>query len=237
MKKIIEIIKKKWLRDTFLTILLIAIIFAVYFLINWGVEKLNVSDIDLTKNKIYSLSESSNTKLKDVDKEVTIQLINMSNYNYLIDFANKYTQINKNIKIERIDDITTRPDIMSKYNIESSDNKIIFTSGDRNTTLELTDLYKYDYTTYEQIDVTEEAFTNAIIEVTIEDKPNVYFLEGHNTYSSEYFQGIKEDISAESNEVNTLNILTTGSIPENCDCLVITTLQDDLSEMEKDKIV
>ena len=68
-------------------------------------------------------------------------------------------------------------------------------------------------------------------------KPNVYFLEGHNTYSSEYFQGIKEDISAESNEVNTLNILTTGSIPENCDCLVITTLQDDLSEMEKDKIV
>ena len=148
MKKIIEIIKKKWLRDTFLTILLIAIIFAVYFLINWGVEKLNVSDIDLTKNKIYSLSESSNTKLKDVDKEVTIQLINMSNYNYLIDFANKYTQINKNIKIERIDDITTRPDIMSKYNIESSDNKIIFKSGDRNTTLELTDLYKYDYTTY-----------------------------------------------------------------------------------------
>ena len=237
MKKIIEIIKKKWLRDTFLTILLIAIIFAVYFLINWGVEKLNVSDIDLTKNKIYSLSESSNTKLKDVDKEVTIQLINMSNYNYLIDFANKYTQINKNIKIERIDDITTRPDIMSKYNIESSDNKIIFTSGDRNTTLGLTDLYKYDYTTYEQIDVTEEAFTNAIIEVTIENKPNVYFLEGHNTYSSEYFQGIKEDISAESNEVNTLNILTTGSIPENCDCLVITTLQDDLSEMEKDKIV
>ena len=161
----------------------------------------------------------------------------MSNYNYLIDFANKYTQINKNIKIERIDDITTRPDIMSKYNIESSDNKIIFTSGDRNTTLGLTDLYKYDYTTYEQIDVTEEAFTNAIIEVTIEDKPNVYFLEGHNTYSSEYFQGIKEDISAESNEVNTLNILTTGSIPENCDCLVITTLQDDLSEIEKDKIV
>ena len=43
MKKIIEIIKKKWLRDTFLTIILVAIIFAVYFLINFGVEKLNVS--------------------------------------------------------------------------------------------------------------------------------------------------------------------------------------------------
>ena len=133
MKKIIEIIKKKWLRDTFLTILLIAIIFAVYFLSNWGVEKLNVSDIDLTTNKIYSLSESSNTKLKDIDKEVKIELINLSNYNYLIDFANKYTQINSNITVEQIDDLTSRPDIMNKYSMQSSDSAIIFISGERET--------------------------------------------------------------------------------------------------------
>lgn len=237
MKKIIEIIKKKWLRDTFLTILLIAIIFAVYFLINWGVEKLNVSDIDLTTNKIYSLSESSNTKLKDIDKEVKIELINLSNYNYLIDFANKYTQINSNITVEQIDDLTSRPDIMNKYSMQSSDSAIIFISGERETILSLSDLYTYDYTTYEQIDITEEAFTNAIIEVTIEEKPNIYFLEGHNTYSSEYFQILKQDISAESNEVGSVNILVNGSIPEDCDCLIITTLKEDLTQMEKDKII
>lgn len=237
MKKIIEIIKKKWLRDTFLTILLIAIIFAVYFLINWGVEKLNVSDIDLTTNKIYSLSESSNTKLKDIDKEVKIELINLSNYNYLIDFANKYTQINSNITVEQIDDLTSRPDIMNKYSMQSSDSAIIFISGERETILSLSDLYTYDYTTYEQIDITEEAFTNAIIEVTIEEKPNIYFLEGHNTYSSEYFQILKQDISAESNEVGSVNVLVNGSIPEDCDCLIITTLKEDLTQMEKDKII
>lgn len=237
MKKIIEIIKKKWLRDTFLTILLIAIIFAVYFLINWGVEKLNVSDIDLTTNKIYSLSESSNTKLKDIDKEVKIELINLSNYNYLIDFANKYTQINSNITVEQIDDLTSRPDIMNKYSMQSSDSAIIFVSGERETILSLSDLYTYDYTTYEQIDITEEAFTNAIIEVTIEEKPNIYFLEGHNTYSSEYFQILKQDISAESNEVGSVNVLVNGSIPEDCDCLIITTLKEDLTQMEKDKII
>ena len=237
MKKIIEIIKKKWLKDTFLTILLIAIIFAVYFLINWGVEKLNVSDIDLTKNKIYSLSESSITKLKDIDKEVKIELINLSSYNYLIDFANKYTQINSNIKQEQIDDLTTRPDIMNKYSMQSSDSAIIFVSGERETILSLSDLYTYDYTTYEQIDITEEAFTNAIIEVTIEDKPNIYFLEGHNTYSNEYFQILKQDMSAESNEVGSINILVSGAIPEDCDCLIITTLKEDLTKMEKDKII
>lgn len=237
MKKIIEIIKKKWLRDTFLTILLIVIIFAVYFLINLGVEKLNVSDIDLTANKVYSLSESSKTKIKDIDKDVKIELINLSTYSYLIDFANKYTQINSHITVDEIDDLTTRPDIMNKYALESTDNMILFTSEEKETVLSLSDLYTYDYTTYEEIDLTEEAFTNAIIEVTIEDKPNIYFLEGHNTYTSEYFLLLQQDIEAEANEVGSVNILTSGSVPEDCDCLVITTLKEDLTEMEKDKIV
>ena len=60
------------------------------------------------------------------------------------------------------------------------------------------DLYTYDYTTYEQIDITEEAITNAIIEVTIEDKPNIYFLEGHNYYDMAYFQLLKDDITSEA---------------------------------------
>ena len=237
MKKLIEIIKKKWLKDTFLTILLIAIIFAIYFGINYGVEKLNLEDIDLTTDKIYSISESTKTKLGSLEKEVTIELVNLSDYVYLLDFTNKYTQMNSNIKVERIDDLTSRPDIMTTYNVESTDNFIIIKSEDRETILSLYDLYTYDYTTYEQIDITEEAITNAIIEVTIEDKPKVYFLEGHNYYNDNYFLLVKQDIEAEANEVESLNILTAGSVPEDCDCLVITTLKEDITEMERDQII
>ena len=237
MKKILEIIKKKWLRDTFLTILLIVIIFVIYFGINYGVKKLNLKDIDLTTDKIYSISESTKTKLENLEKDVTIQLINMNDYVYLQDFANKYTQLNEHIKVERIDDLSSRPDIMNKYSLESTDILIIVKSGNKETVLSTGDLYTYDYTTYEQIDVTEEAITNAIIEVTIEDKPNVYFLEGHNYYTDSYFQLLKQDIKSESNEVNTVNILTKGTVPEDCDCLVITTLKEDLTEVEADKII
>lgn len=237
MKKIIEIIKKKWLKDTFLTILLIAIIFAVYFGINYGVEKLNVEDIDLTSDKIYSISEATKTKLENLDKDVTIQLINLGDYVYLSDFTNKYTQLNSHITIEKIDDLTSRADIMNEYSLESTDSLLIVKSQDRERLLSTSDLYTYDYTTYEQIDTTEEAITNAIIEVTIEDKPNIYFLEGHNYYSDEYFQLLKSDITAESNNVASLNILTAGSIPQDCDCLVITTLKEDITEMERDKLI
>lgn len=237
MKKIIEIIKKKWLKDTFLTILLIAIIFAVYFGINYGVEKLNVEDIDLTTDKIYSISESTVTKLGNLEKDVTIQLINLRDYVYLLDFTNKYTQLNSHISVERIDDLTARADIMNTYNLESTDSLMVIKSEKRETTLSLYDLYTYDYTTYEQIDITEEAITNAIIEVTIEEKPKVYFLEGHNYYNDTYFQLVKQDITSEANEVASLNILTAGSVPEDCDCLVITTLKEDITEMERDQLI
>lgn len=237
MKKIIQIIKKKWLKDTFLTILLIAIIFAIYFGINYGVQKLNIEDIDLTTDKVYSISESTKTKLGNLEKEVTIELINLGDHVYLLDFVNKYVQMNSHIKVERIDDLTTRPDIMNQYELESTDSLLIIKSGERETILSLYDLYTYDYTTYEQIDVTEEAITNAIIQVTIENKPKVYFLEGHNYYDNSYFQLIKQDIEAEANETASLNILTAGSIPEDCDCLVITTLKEDITEMEKDELM
>ncbi len=237
MKKIIEIIKKKWLKDTFLTILLIVIIFAIYFGINYGVEKLNLEDIDLTTDKIYSISEETTTKLANLDKDVTIQLINLSNYVYLLDFTNKYTQVNSHIMVERIDDLTSRADIMNKYSLESTDNLLIIKSQERETLLSLNDLYTYDYTTYEQIDITEEAITNAIIEVTIEDKPKIYFLEGHNYYNNNYFELVKQDIKSEANDVESLNILTAGNVPEDCDCLVITTLKEDITEMERDTLI
>ena len=237
MKKGIEIIKKKWLKNTFLTILLIAIIFAIYFGINYTVKKLNLKDIDLTTDKIYSISESTETKLKDLDKDVQIELINMSNYVYLLDFTNKYTQLNSRITMERIDDLTQRPDIMNTYNLESTESLIIVKSGERETYISLNDLYTYDYTTGEQIDTTEESITNAIIEVTIENKPKIYFLEGHNYYNDNYFQLVKQNITAEANEVENLNILTKGSIPEDCNCLVITTLKEDITEIEKDELI
>lgn len=237
MKKIIEIIKKKWLKDTFLSLLLIAIIFAIYFGINYGVEKLNLEDIDLTSDKIYSISETTETKLANLEKDVTIQLINLSDYVYLLDFTNKYTQLNTHITTERIDDLSSRADIMNTYNLESTDSLLIIKSDGRERLLSTYDLYTYDYTTYEQIDITEEAITNAIIEVTIEDKPNIYFLEGHNYYSDEYFTLVKNDITAEANNVVNLNILSAGSVPEDCDCLVITTLKEDITEMERDKLI
>ena len=75
-KRFIRTIKQKWLRKTTLTILLIAIIVTSYFAINILFKTLNLTDLDLTQNKLYTLSEDSKTLVKNIKQNVTIYLQN-----------------------------------------------------------------------------------------------------------------------------------------------------------------
>ena len=49
-----------------------------------------------------------------------------------------------------------------------------------------TDLYTYDYSTYEEINTTEQALTNAILDVNLEKNPKIYFATNHVEYSDQY---------------------------------------------------
>ena len=237
-KKLFEIIKNKWLIKGTTTLLLVAIIIACYVLINFGVSKLNIEDIDCTEKKLYSLSDETKNKMAELEKDITIQLINMSSSSYVIEYANKYPAVSKKINVEEISDLSSRVDLQTKYNISESDSLIVVKSGEKEKTLTLNDLYTYDYSTGQQIDKTEEAITNAIVEVTLDEKPHVYILSGKTYYNTEQaLSSIVSTLQDESNDVDYVDILTTGEIPSDCDCLVITTLDQDLSELERDKII
>lgn len=237
-KKLFEIIKNKWLIKGTTTLLLVAIIIACYVLINFGVSKLNIEDIDCTEKKLYSLSDETKNKMAELEKDITIQLINMSSSSYVIEYANKYPAVSKKINVEEISDLSSRVDLQTKYNISESDSLIVVKSGEKEKTLTLNDLYTYDYSTGQQIDKTEEAITNAIVEVTLDEKPHIYILSGKAYYNTEQaLSSIVSTLQDESNEVDYVDILTTGEIPSDCDCLIITTLEQDLSELERDKIL
>lgn len=238
MKKFLEIIKNKWLVKGTTTILLILIVIACYIGLNMLVEKINVEDLDFTEKKLYSLSDETKTKLKDLDEDITIQLINAENYSYLTEYAKKYTTLNNKIKVEEITDLSSRIDLKTKYNLDNTDMLIVIKKGEKEKTLTSNDLITYDYSTYKQIDLTEEAITNAIVELEIDKKPIIYVLSSKAQYQPEQaLSTITQELQAESNEVKYLDILTQGAVPEDCNCLVITTLKEDLNELERDKIL
>ena len=66
MKKLLGIIKNKWLIKGTTTLILVEIIIAIYILLNWGVEKINLEDFDLTD---YRNNEEVNELYQDRLKE------------------------------------------------------------------------------------------------------------------------------------------------------------------------
>lgn len=229
--KFIEIIKKKWLVDGTKTFLLVAIIIAVFIGINILMQKLELTPLDFTQEKLYTLTDESKERVKDIDKDVNIYFIGYTDDNTTVDLAKQYKKANEKIIAEAVD-INSRPDLANKYGIESGTEGIIVECGEKSKVLTASDLVTYDMTTYETISIAEEKLTSSIVSVTSEKVPKVYFLQGYSEFSlNQNMNYLNMFLGNEINETNTLDILAVGKVPDDCDTLVITTPNKDFDDV------
>lgn len=237
MKDIIESLKQKWLRDTTKTIILVLILFVIFIGINILVQKLELIDIDVTKNKLYTISESSVNQIKNIKDEVKIYLIGFNENTSLGDILKQYNRENEKISYETIEKIQDRVDIKNKYSITDETQLIIVEAKNQSKIILADELYTYDYTTYRQIDVSEEKITNAIVNLTLDQKPKIYFLTGHGEYGINIdMTMLKAYLENETNDIENLDLLVKENIPEDASLLVIASPQKDLIESEVEKI-
>lgn len=235
--KFIEFIKKNWLINGTKTIILVLIIVAIFLAINYGVQQWDPTPIDLTQEKLYTLTDESKEKVKDIGQDVNIYFIGYSEDDPNLDLVKQYGKVNEKIKAESIN-IDDRPDLAQKYGIESGQQRIIVESGDRYKVLTASDLVTYDMTTGQTQSIAEKKFTSAILSVTTDKVPKVYFLEGYSDFSlgaNMYY--LRTYLSNEVNEIETLNILSTGKVPDDCDTLVITTPNKDFDDVATNAII
>ena len=99
ISKIIDILKSKWLRDTGKTIILIAIIVALFIGINILVSNIDPKDIDLTKNQLYTLSEETKERIQALPEsdKIQIYMFDFDEQAILVDLIKQYERINENI--------------------------------------------------------------------------------------------------------------------------------------------
>ncbi len=149
------------------TIILVLSLFIVFIGINILIQQLDLADIDITKNKLYTLSQNSINQIKDIQEKTKIYLIGFTKETSLEELVKQYKKQNNKITYEIIDNIQDRIDIKSKYGI-TDETQIIIVETEKQSKLILVDeLYTYDYTTYQQIDLSEEKITNAIVSLNI----------------------------------------------------------------------
>ncbi len=235
-KKITETIslklRKNLLSSRIKTFLIMAILIAAFLVLSFFIKDKDLPKLDVTENKLYSLSEESINELKKIDNKVNIIVYGYDENSTLVDLLKQYNKNNPGIEYQIITN-EDNPDYVTKYGFKTGDQTVVVESGDSNKVLSAYDFVSYDYNTNQQIDLTENALTNTILNLTIANKPKVYIVTGHNELPVEqYLTKILAYLQNEVFDYATLNLLTIETIPEDCDLLAIFSPQVDLIDSE-----
>ncbi len=188
------------------TIMVLAIVSAINY-----VASKNEYKVDLTRNKINTLSDQTIKILKNLKDGIHyIGFIDQTTQGaYFRSVMEKYRYYSNNISYEMVDP-NTEPLKARAYNVTTYGTIIAFKGKDET---------KADY-------ITEEALTNAIIRLNRTEKKQIYFMTGHmerdiDSIAPESYSIIKDIIFSQAYLVEKLNIMKTGKIPKNTDLLII----------------
>ena len=235
MKGFFGKIKDYCIKDTTRTILLVAILVALYIVLNLWMQTINLAQIDLTKDKLYTLTDQSKNIAKKIDKEMTFYVWGYTEESSVIDLLKQYNAENSKItyKLVKTDDIENK----EKYGFEDNYPAIIGEATDGRTSyINDSDLYSYD-ANYNVDDLTEQKLTNAINNLSITEKTKVYFLEGKTNYTvSKGLQYLSNYLQQEFYDIASIDMVSDPTIPEDCDVLALMGLTSDLTEQEANNI-
>ena len=239
IKKFMNTLKFKWLKDTLGTAIIIAVLIIIFIAINVIIQKIDIADIDITEEGLYSLTDESKEAIEKIPEEdkFEIYMFDYDDGNTLIDFLKEYTRINKNITLESVKS-SDRPDLVSKYEVMENYGSIVIVCGERKLTFNSYDLYNYDMQTGAYTDITEQRITNGIIGLSsIGKSKKVYELTGHGEISmNTEMTLLKTYLELENFEITELDLLKVLSVPEDCDTLMIASPSKDITEFERDEL-
>lgn len=219
------------------TFLIIAILVAAYIALNLGLQQVDLPKIDVTENKIYTLSDASKKAVSGIDQDVLIYAYGFEEKSSLIDLLKQYHKANEKISYEILTS-ESNYDLVQEYGLQEGYYEVIIKSGDAKKIIDASSEFTtYDYTTYQSVDTTEQTLTNSILAITEESKPKIYFVDGHGEYKLNSDLGVLAAyLKNEAYETATLNLVSEGEIPDDCDILAIMSPSTDLVESEAQAI-
>lgn len=199
------------------------------------------TSIDVTADKIYSLTDQTKEFLANMDEDVTIYVIvaEKSQDDTLGQTLQRYEELSDHIKVEYVDP-NVNPRFYRQYTDTISMNSLIVVSEKRNKVILYSSIYEseYDYTTGSSTTTGydgEGQITSALDYVLSDDMPKVYMTEGHGEYdfSSSFTSALKK----QNVDYETINLMDYDSLPEDTASLIINAATTDFSADDKDKVL
>ncbi len=222
---------------------LIVIVVAIAVVINLIFSALpeNFKAADLTPGKLYTVCDKTKEMLKGLDKDVTITVLanEDSADDTLVKLIERYKDGSKHIKV-KYKDPEVDLDAANNYS-DLTQNSVIVSSDTKELTIDYNEIYVSDYSDYYTTGSYSTTFdgegqlTSAIAAVSAENSTKVYYLSGHG--ETELSESLSSLITKQNFETAELNLMSEGSIPEDCACLIINYPQNDLGSDEANLII
>jgi len=189
---------------------------------------------DLTSNKLYTLADQTKEVLKAIKQDVNVSLFvsNKRQTNVQAEVHRAQQLLEEYAKITpkfhfKVVDVDQNPSEAKKLGIHEY-NTVVFEAGDNRK-----DVLQRDYVTYSMQGRQpvpkfqgEGAFTSALVKMNDTTHPVFYFTEGHGEKESgnpqpEGFNTFKDMLDQQNYSVKTINLLTSGKIPDDATGLAI----------------
>ena len=236
--------KKNFMTNDIRTILIILILIGIFIVVNLYVRSLNLAQIDITKDKLYSLTDTSKNAVKYINNDIHIYVWGIDEISTTVDLLKQYNSENKKITYK----VITRDkdkDFVEKYYLEDDSPLILIianegSKNERTDYVYAKDLQSYD-ASYNLVDVTEQKVTNSILRVNSDEIPIVYFLSGtgfDNTdiSSTKYFKQYVSNFGLYDTKDLSVTNAKEFDIPKDCSVLVLPSVESDINKTVATKI-
>lgn len=236
--------RKRLLHSGSYSALLTAFVAAGAVMVNLIAAELpsSYTSLDVSEDKLYTLTDQTKELVSSLTEDVTLYyILQDSNRDSTVSrLLERYDDLSSHIQVEERDPVLY-PNFVSQYTSESlTENSVIAVCGDQSRVVNYEDMYEsefnYNYYTYETTGFDGEGqITSAISAVSSGDLPILYVLTGHNEL--ELDDATVRSIEKENISIESLNLITSDSVPEDAGCLLIYSPAQDLSNAETTKLL
>lgn len=224
-----------------------ALVIAIVIVFNLVVGGLPAGTLeyDISGNKTYTVSEQSVNYLKTLDKDISIVVLAQESVidEQLLRFINNYAKLSSHITLKIIDPVLN-PTALETYGAKENNVVVSCTATNKTKILNLAGMSGYQdglilydptyYQYYNQLHAVsldaEGLLTSAVSNVTSATLNKIYMLSGHS--EAELGTNATAYLSKANVETASLNLLTDGSIPDDCNLIMIDNPQKDLNDDE-----
>ena len=242
---------------TVMTVIFLAIAVAINVIVGALTERFPSMNLDLTAQKLNTLSDQAMEVAKSVENETHIYLIGSEeayrqnrlgaayaqegmDYSQVATLSEKLQEANRNIHMEFIDP-DTNPKFISDHAEDGlTSGCVLIETEARHRVLDINDLFapRINQTTYQQeiVSQVDSALARALELVNMQHVPLIAMATGHNEMMTTGMMASFIELMERQNfEVREFNMLT-EDIPEETQVLMIPTPQTDYTTEEIEKL-